>query len=87
MTTRSPERSRSPDSTGAGLGLGLFIAKTLIERSGAQLTLSNVSQTGATGAVVRIGWARHIFERDAIAVHHAQLSRGQPLTETTASPI
>jgi two-component system sensor histidine kinase RegB len=79
--------TRSPDSTGAGLGLGLFIAKTLIERSGAQLTLSNISQPGATGAVVRISWARHIFERDAISLHHAQLSRPQPLTETSTSPI
>lgn len=87
VTTRSPDRSGSPDSTGAGLGLGLFIAKTLIERSGAQLTLSNVSQSEATGAVVRVGWARHIFERDALAVHHAQLSGGQPLTETGATPI
>jgi two-component system sensor histidine kinase RegB len=87
VTTRSPDRSRKPDSTGAGLGLGLFIAKTLIERSGAQLTLSNASQSEATGAVVRIGWARHIFERDALALHHAQLSRGQPLTETGATPI
>ncbi|KQP31209.1 ATPase [Methylobacterium sp. Leaf104] len=87
VTTRSPDRSRSPDSTGAGLGLGLFIAKTLIERSGAQLTLSNVSQHETTGAVVRISWARHIFERGALTVDHAQLSRGQPLTETGATPI
>jgi two-component system sensor histidine kinase RegB len=87
VTTRSPDRSRNPDSTGAGLGLGLFIAKTLIERSGAQLTLSNVSQHETTGAVVRISWARHIFERGALTVGHAQLSGGQPLTEAGATPI
>ena len=35
VTTRAPGRNRPADSAGAGLGLGLFIAKTLIERSGA----------------------------------------------------
>jgi two-component system sensor histidine kinase RegB len=44
-----------------GLGLGFFIAKTLLERSGATLTLGN--QRGEThGAMVRITWPRAAFE-------------------------
>ncbi len=45
----------------AGLGLGFFIAKTLLERSGASLTLDN-RQPPERGAVVRITWARDAFE-------------------------
>ncbi|WP_298967471.1 ActS/PrrB/RegB family redox-sensitive histidine kinase [uncultured Methylobacterium sp.] len=52
------------EAGGGGLGLGLFIAKTLIERSGAQLTLANAADP-STGAVVRIVWPRHVFEREA----------------------
>jgi len=40
-----------------GLGLGLFIAKTLLERSGAQLEFSNKSYP-KRGAIVSIKWAR-----------------------------
>jgi two-component system sensor histidine kinase RegB len=43
----------------SGLGLGLFIAKTLLERSGATFSASNVAQGGAMLTVV---WPRHIFE-------------------------
>lgn len=92
VTTRSPDRSRSGEMVGAGLGLGLFIAKTLIERSGAQLSLSNVSghsptSIPATGAVVRVSWARHIFERDAIARNPAEFSTHSPMTERDPLPI
>lgn len=61
VTTRGPDR-RGEDGGGSGLGLGLFIAKTLIERSGAQLTLTNAPLPG-TGAVVRVAWPRPVFER------------------------
>ena len=46
-----------------GLGLGFFIAKTLLERSGARLSLEN-RPAPAHGAVVRITWPRQTFERD-----------------------
>ncbi|MBF9233243.1 ActS/PrrB/RegB family redox-sensitive histidine kinase [Microvirga alba] len=49
---------------GSGLGLGLFIAKTLLERSGAQLTLTNAVPP-ASGAVARIVWPRHAFDQGA----------------------
>ncbi|MBZ8133766.1 ActS/PrrB/RegB family redox-sensitive histidine kinase [Afifella sp. IM 167] len=57
ITTRrtKPEAPRSHH--GGGLGLGFFIAKTLLERSGAQLTLRNRT-VPQTGAVVSIAWPR-----------------------------
>jgi two-component system sensor histidine kinase RegB len=64
VTTRSAAERDESDEEGGGLGLGLFIAKTLIERSGAQLSLSNAAPP-ATGAVARIVWPRHAFERGA----------------------
>ena len=63
VTTRSREGGTPSEIGGGGLGLGLFIAKTLIERTGAQLVLSNAAPP-ATGAVVRIVWPRAAFERD-----------------------
>ena len=51
-------------SSGGGLGLGFFIAKTLLERSGASVTLANHSG-GRTGAIVRLNWPREAFEREA----------------------
>ena len=50
-----------------GMGLGLFIAKTLLERSGAELTVANGSdpfsgraETGSrTGAIVEVSWPLH----------------------------
>lgn len=54
-------RSVSSDGSG-GLGLGLFIAKTLLERSGATLQLENISPP-AHGARVTIEWPRAAFER------------------------
>jgi two-component system sensor histidine kinase RegB len=65
VTTRSAaERTEANNDEGGGLGLGLFIAKTLIERSGAELTLTNAAPP-ATGAVARIVWPRHAFEQGA----------------------
>jgi len=46
----------------AGLGLGFFIAKTLLERSGATLSFENRPMPG-TGAVVRLSWTRSDFEQ------------------------
>ena len=53
-----------------GMGLGLFIAKTLLERSGADLTFANgADATGAealdaarSGALVEVTWPRKAFE-------------------------
>lgn len=66
VTTRSAAKRAESETEegGSGLGLGLFIAKTLIERSGAQLTLTNAAPP-ASGAIARIVWPRHAFERGA----------------------
>jgi two-component system, sensor histidine kinase RegB len=48
-----------------GLGLGFFIAKTLLERSGARLSLEN-REPPAHGAIVRITWPRGAFERRVV---------------------
>lgn len=45
-----------------GMGLGLFIAKTLLERSGAQLRFANGSEHPQSGAVVEVIWPREVLE-------------------------
>ncbi|MHA6642688.1 ActS/PrrB/RegB family redox-sensitive histidine kinase [Mesorhizobium sp. A623] len=52
--------TRQGAEPGGGLGLGLFIAKTLLERSGATLTFNNSNGPGE-GAVVSVGWPRASF--------------------------
>jgi len=56
LTTRG--RRAAVDTDRPGLGLGVFIAKTLLERSGAKVGFEN----GATGAVARVVWPRAAFE-------------------------
>ena len=55
-------RHQSADSIAGGLGLGLFIAKTLLERSGAILSFSNYTKKGV-GAQVDIKWQRQAFDQ------------------------
>lgn len=50
-------RSRLDREKAGGLGLGLFIAKTLLERSGATLSFAN-RPLPATGAHVQVRWPR-----------------------------
>ncbi|MEO0542336.1 MAG: ActS/PrrB/RegB family redox-sensitive histidine kinase [Pseudomonadota bacterium] len=50
--TRGPKRAREGSE---GLGLGIFIAKTLLERTGAQLDFSNGAKAGK-GAIARVEW-------------------------------
>ena len=49
-----------------GLGLGFFIAKTLLERSGAIVSFANQAEP-RTGAIVQIAWPRVAFELDPAA--------------------
>lgn len=49
------------DKGHSGLGLGLFIAKTLLERSGATVTFSN-QPPPRSGAIIQISWPRSAFE-------------------------
>jgi two-component system sensor histidine kinase RegB len=65
---RSSKRRRmNADGETTGLGLGFFIAKTLLERSGATLNFENRSFPDR-GAVVRIQWGREDFERPLTAM-------------------
>jgi two-component system sensor histidine kinase RegB len=60
--TSRRKQPESGDSEASGLGLGFFIAKTLLERSGATLTYQNCA--GASrGATVAVRWRREDFER------------------------
>jgi two-component system sensor histidine kinase RegB len=52
--------TRQGAEPGGGLGLGLFIAKTLLERSGATISFGNSNKPGE-GAMVRVRWPRSDF--------------------------
>jgi two-component system sensor histidine kinase RegB len=56
-----PTDRRTKKDIESGLGLGLFIAKTLLERSGATVDTMNVSPP-RTGAIVRVTWPRGALE-------------------------
>jgi two-component system sensor histidine kinase RegB len=55
-------RRDTAESEEAGLGLGFFIAKTLLERSGASLDFLN-RPAPEKGAVVRVRWPRSDFDQ------------------------
>lgn len=62
--TSRPRDPQGPDaSKPGGLGLGVFIAKTLLERSGARLAFQNLAPNGH--AQVRIVWPRSAVEGEA----------------------
>ena len=66
-------RRRSADeaqSEHSGLGLGVFIARTLLERTGAKVSFTNRTFPDH-GAVVQIAWPRDRFEADETAVGSA----------------
>jgi two-component system, sensor histidine kinase RegB len=73
VTTRGARRL--DQEGGSGLGLGLFIAKTLIERSGAQMNLTN-AMPPENGAVVRIVWPRAAFTGESVHVRTGISDRG-----------
>jgi len=63
VTSRGSGRVAAEPESG-GLGLGFFIAKTLIERSGG--TLSGLNRPPPqSGAVVKVRWSRADFEKQA----------------------
>ena len=64
VTTRGTQRPGGGDTRG-GLGLGLFIAKTLLERSGATVSTSN-AVAPERGARVIVVWPRSVFERGRV---------------------
>ncbi|MDF1872763.1 sensor histidine kinase RegB [Vannielia sp.] len=83
-------RRRSPDERGKrpeyeGMGLGLFIAKTLLERVGAELTFANGSdpflaageRPERCGAIVEVTWNRGRFAASEEEIRGA-LGQNQP---------
>jgi two-component system sensor histidine kinase RegB len=66
-------RRRSADEAQSehhGLGLGVFIARTLLERTGARVSFTNRTFPDH-GAVVQIAWPRDRFEASEIAAEPA----------------
>ncbi len=69
MRRRKQSEDRAARPGYEGMGLGLFIAKTLLERSGAKLDFSNggslVVNGGAGGAMVVVSWSLDKVEVDS----------------------
>src|SRR5215470_17111652 len=61
VTSRRHHQNYTGDEP-TGLGLGFFIAKTLLERSGATLSFENRA-VPERGAVIRLHWSRSDFEQ------------------------
>jgi two-component system sensor histidine kinase RegB len=62
---RSADNEDGEGSEDAGLGLGFFIAKTLLERTGASLRYRN-RPAPQRGAIITLRWNRADFERTAV---------------------
>ncbi|MCR8825445.1 sensor histidine kinase RegB [Pseudosulfitobacter koreensis] len=71
VTRRRGITDKQPRPAYDGMGLGLFIAKTLLERSGAELTFENGSdpytpprhaRQAQLGAIVEVVWQRRLIE-------------------------
>lgn len=84
ITSRGRNRERTssvvkPDEDARqGLGLGLFIAKTLLERSGAQVRFANGPREQG-GARITMSWQRSVFEAKTGADQHAGLAQWDPI--------
>ncbi len=86
MRRRRSERERSRRPEYEGMGLGLFIAKTLLERSGAQLRFANGTDpyqkirpdSERLGAIVEVSWPRSKIDA-AAAGQTGSLGSNQPI--------
>ena len=70
ISTRGGGARRREDEAAGGLGLGLFIAKALLERSGAVLGIANLPPPGS-GAVATIVWPIEKFEQGRLPLRQA----------------
>ena len=64
VTSTRRRRFNVGGEAGGGLGLGVFIAKTLLERSGATLIYENRTLPDR-GAIILVHWGRGDFEAGA----------------------
>ena len=81
VTTRGVAENRR-----GGLGLGFFIAKTLLERSGATLHLAN-KKPPARGAVVRVRWPRGRIDDAVRGVGEARTRRDRAALQQPAESL
>ena len=92
VTTRNFARGEPDERQHGGMGLGLFIAKTLLERSGAQFEASNALPPDQ-GAIVTITWPRAVFDARSVVTQkapEANLSIAmaeKPFFESEADPV
>jgi len=82
ITTRGAGTQRNHSQAG-GLGLGFFIAKTLLERSGATAGLEN-REAPLHGAIVRLIWPREHFARHGIELPVSDLDPVRPASTHSA---
>jgi two-component system sensor histidine kinase RegB len=71
MRHRSSEKEKSARPEYEGMGLGLFIAKTLLERSGAELNFANGTSRKSNpkrGAIIEVVWPREKIDAAFSAV-------------------
>lgn len=85
VTSRPAGAADSRRQKPTGLGLGFFIAKTLLERSGATIALSN-RPPPATGAIVRVAWPRASFEaRNLVWTSGSTADRSEKMTTPSST--
>lgn len=83
VTTKDDRRAKTEE--GSGLGLGLFIAKTMLERSGAAFKAENRAPP-ARGAKITIAWNRPDFERGIRRLAVPEREGGHVLSFASAPP-
>lgn len=79
LRRRRDEADRALRPEYEGMGLGLFIAKTLLERSGAEVSFANAADAGdgRSGAIVEVVWPPRALALDA-AEQAAPLGQNAP---------
>ncbi|PKP83737.1 MAG: two-component sensor histidine kinase, partial [Alphaproteobacteria bacterium HGW-Alphaproteobacteria-2] len=80
LRRRRDEADRALRPEYEGMGLGLFIAKTLLERSGAEVSFANAADAGGgrSGAIVEVAWPLRALALDA-AAQAAPLGQNAPI--------
>jgi two-component system sensor histidine kinase RegB len=85
LTRRKEPQDRGKRPGYEGMGLGLFIAKTLLERSGARVSFANGGGTDRDagrlgGALVQVVWPRAALEAGSRPTAEGGLGENQPFT-------
>jgi two-component system sensor histidine kinase RegB len=84
VTARNRRRGGKADGPG-GLGLGFFIAKTLLERTGAAVSLQN-RVSPKTGAIVEVRWPRRQLEFNVNSAVPSPIAQGATQSDTSLAP-